>query len=280
MATDEENRLITERRAKLQRLREAGNAYPNDFRRDALADELLAAYESHSAESLAAHAAHGERRGPPDGQARHGRHELREAPGPLGADSAHAQARSARRDALWRVQEVGRGRHRCGARRAHQDEDRRAVDRRRRAAAAREVAAAAAGEVARHHGCRDEAAAALCRPDHERGDARGVPPPQRVDPLHPQFSRCARLHRGRDADDAADPGRRGGAAVRDASQCARRDAVFAYRAGALFEAPAWSAASSACTSSIACSATRDCRRGTTPSSRCSSSIRPTPVRAI
>jgi lysyl-tRNA synthetase class 2 len=46
--------LIAERRAKLQRLREAGNAYPNDFRRDALADELRAAYESHSAESLAA----------------------------------------------------------------------------------------------------------------------------------------------------------------------------------------------------------------------------------
>ena len=50
----QENRLIAERRAKLQRLREAGNAYPNDFHRDALADELHAAYQSHSAESLAA----------------------------------------------------------------------------------------------------------------------------------------------------------------------------------------------------------------------------------
>jgi lysyl-tRNA synthetase class 2 len=50
----QENRLIVERRAKLQRLREAGSAYPNDFRRDALADELLAAFESHSAEALAA----------------------------------------------------------------------------------------------------------------------------------------------------------------------------------------------------------------------------------
>jgi lysyl-tRNA synthetase class 2 len=49
-----ENRLIAERRAKLAKLREAGSAYPNDFRRDALADELLAAYESRSAESLAA----------------------------------------------------------------------------------------------------------------------------------------------------------------------------------------------------------------------------------
>jgi lysyl-tRNA synthetase, class II len=49
-----ENRLIAERRAKLARLREVGTAYPNDFHRNALADELLAAYQSHSAESLAA----------------------------------------------------------------------------------------------------------------------------------------------------------------------------------------------------------------------------------
>jgi lysyl-tRNA synthetase, class II len=49
-----ENRLVAERRAKLAKLRETGNAYPNDFRRDALADELLAAYRSHTAEQLAA----------------------------------------------------------------------------------------------------------------------------------------------------------------------------------------------------------------------------------
>jgi lysyl-tRNA synthetase class 2 len=49
-----ENRLIAERRAKLARLREAGPAFPNDFRRDALADELLRAYQAHTAESLAA----------------------------------------------------------------------------------------------------------------------------------------------------------------------------------------------------------------------------------
>jgi lysyl-tRNA synthetase class 2 len=51
---EQENRLVAERRAKLARLRESGNAYPNDFRRDALADELLAAYQSHSMEALAA----------------------------------------------------------------------------------------------------------------------------------------------------------------------------------------------------------------------------------
>jgi lysyl-tRNA synthetase class 2 len=37
---NEENKLIAERRTKLARLREAGVAYPNDFRRDALAGQL------------------------------------------------------------------------------------------------------------------------------------------------------------------------------------------------------------------------------------------------
>ena len=40
----DENKLIAERRAKLQKLRGAGAAFPNDFRRDALADQLLTAY--------------------------------------------------------------------------------------------------------------------------------------------------------------------------------------------------------------------------------------------
>src|SRR5688572_16893586 len=40
----DENKLIAERRAKLDKLREAGPAFPNDFRRDALADQLLTAY--------------------------------------------------------------------------------------------------------------------------------------------------------------------------------------------------------------------------------------------
>jgi len=40
----DENKLIAERRAKLDRLRAKGQAFPNDFRRDALADQLLTAY--------------------------------------------------------------------------------------------------------------------------------------------------------------------------------------------------------------------------------------------
>jgi lysyl-tRNA synthetase class 2 len=40
----DENKLIAERRAKLDALRASGPAFPNDFRRDALADQLSTAY--------------------------------------------------------------------------------------------------------------------------------------------------------------------------------------------------------------------------------------------
>jgi len=50
----DENHLIAERRAKLAKLREQGNAFPNDFRRNALAEHLLTAYGSRSAEALEA----------------------------------------------------------------------------------------------------------------------------------------------------------------------------------------------------------------------------------
>ncbi|HQY37477.1 MAG TPA: lysine--tRNA ligase, partial [Pseudomonadota bacterium] len=43
------NKLIAERRGKLAALRDAGNAYPNDFRPDATAGELQAAFEGHDA---------------------------------------------------------------------------------------------------------------------------------------------------------------------------------------------------------------------------------------
>ncbi len=49
----DENKLIAERRAKLAALREAGNAFPNDFRRTAFAGELHADYEQQTKEALA-----------------------------------------------------------------------------------------------------------------------------------------------------------------------------------------------------------------------------------
>ena len=54
MSEPEENRLIAERRAKLAGLRQRGSAFPNDFRRDAHAAELLAAYADRDAAWLEA----------------------------------------------------------------------------------------------------------------------------------------------------------------------------------------------------------------------------------
>ena len=56
MNDSDENHLIAERRAKLAKLRERGNAFPNDFRRNALAGDLTTAYGAKSAEALEAEA--------------------------------------------------------------------------------------------------------------------------------------------------------------------------------------------------------------------------------
>ena len=48
----DENALIAERRAKLDRLRESGNPFPNDFRRNALAEELQQTYGALDGERL------------------------------------------------------------------------------------------------------------------------------------------------------------------------------------------------------------------------------------
>ena len=47
-----ENKLIAERRRKLDALREGGNPYPNNFHRNALADELHHMYGAHENETL------------------------------------------------------------------------------------------------------------------------------------------------------------------------------------------------------------------------------------
>jgi lysyl-tRNA synthetase class 2 len=50
--TQDENALIAERRRKLGLLREGGNAFPNSFRRNALAEELQLSYGKHEDEHL------------------------------------------------------------------------------------------------------------------------------------------------------------------------------------------------------------------------------------
>ena len=52
MSHEEEHTLIAERRRKLSEMRSAGNAYPNDFRQEALADELHSQYGDQSGEAL------------------------------------------------------------------------------------------------------------------------------------------------------------------------------------------------------------------------------------
>ncbi len=54
----EEHELIAERRRKLQKLRDSGNAYPNDFRRNALAEELHQSFGKHTDEHLRQEAIH------------------------------------------------------------------------------------------------------------------------------------------------------------------------------------------------------------------------------
>lgn len=54
MNTVDENHLITERRDKLKKIREIGNAFPNDFRRENLAGELQKQYEGIDKETLTA----------------------------------------------------------------------------------------------------------------------------------------------------------------------------------------------------------------------------------
>ena len=49
----DENKLIAERRTKLDALKEQGNAYPNDFRRNAIAEELHQTFHTHDNDALA-----------------------------------------------------------------------------------------------------------------------------------------------------------------------------------------------------------------------------------
>ncbi|GAB5415587.1 MAG: lysine--tRNA ligase [Congregibacter sp.] len=52
ISAEDENKLIAERRAKLQQLRERGSAFPNDFRRSATAGQLQKEFADHDKASL------------------------------------------------------------------------------------------------------------------------------------------------------------------------------------------------------------------------------------
>jgi len=52
LTAEDENKLIAQRREKLAALRELGTAFPNDFRRDSLAEGLHGLYSDKTAEEL------------------------------------------------------------------------------------------------------------------------------------------------------------------------------------------------------------------------------------
>ncbi len=54
ISAEDENKFIAQRREKLNNLRNQGNAFPNDFRRDSYATDLHQAYDSKSREELEA----------------------------------------------------------------------------------------------------------------------------------------------------------------------------------------------------------------------------------
>ena len=231
----DENQIIAERRGKLAARRAQGQAYPNDFRRDALASDLHARYDGESNEALEAKAITVTRRRPHDAEARDGQGLLRHAAGHVRAHPALRHRRRRGTGEARRLQALGPGRHRRRHGDAVQDAHRRAVDQDERRAAAGQVAAAAAGEVPRHDRPGAALPPALRRPHHQLAVARRVRQALADRAGDPRVLRRARLPRGRDADDASDPRRRGGAPVRDASQCARHGALPAHRTRALPE---------------------------------------------
>ena len=134
---------------------------------------------------------------------------------------------------------MGHRRHRRRGRPADAHENRRVVGEGRCAASADEESAAAAGQMARIGRCRTALSPAVCRSDRHAGIAACVRVAVAHDRLHAAVagSAAAAIHGSRNADDARDPRRRHGAAVRDASQRARYRSVPARCAGAVSEAP-------------------------------------------
>ena len=232
----DENQIIAERRAKLAELRASGSPFPNDFRREHLAGDLHRALRRADQGGAGAEGRARRGRRPDDAEARHGQGELRDPPGHDRADPGVRLQRRDRRGSARGVQALGSRRHPRRRRHALQDPHRRADGQCSARPPPRQGAAAAAREVSRPRRPGAEVPEPLSRPDHERGGAPHVRGPQPPDPGDPRVHDRPGLPRGRDADDAADPGRRRGAAVRDASQRARHDALSPDRARAVSEA--------------------------------------------
>ena len=237
MTDSDENHLIAERRAKLAKLRERGSGVSERFSPQCACPRPAGGPRAE--ERRGARGGGDPRAASPAACAPSASWARRASPSSRTASGAiqiFLQQRDARR-LLRRVQELGRRRRDRRRRHAVPHQDRRAVGARGSAGAAHQVAAAAARQVARHRRHGAALPAALRRPDHERGQPAGVRDALADRALPARVSRCARLSRGGNADAASDSGRRGGAALQDAPQCARPRHVPAHRAGAVSEAP-------------------------------------------
>ena len=272
----EVNHLIAERRAKLERLRETGNAFPNDFRRDSTSEELHVGYDAHPPEWFEAN---------PTVVTIAGRMMFKRVMGK--ASFAKLKDRTGLMQVFLQQEALG-----------ETYEDFKGWDVGDVLGAEGSLFKTRTGELS----VRVERLRLLVKslrplPDKWHGladveqryrqryldlivndDSRQVFRARtRIVQFLRSFLERARLHGGRDADDAGDPGRCRGAALRDPPQRARRRHVPAHRAGALSQAPGGRRFRAGLRDRTATSATRGCPRSTTPSSRCSSSTRPTPT---
>ena len=233
----DENQIIAERRAKLARCASTASAFPTTSAATRSPAICMRRTTAKTNEELEGQRRSRRGRRPHDAEARDGQGLLRHAAGHERA----ASSSTSRIDALgadaheafkhWDLGDiVGADRH------AVQDQDRRAVG---QGDSVRLLAKALRPLPEKFHGLTDQEQRyrqryvdLITNPEardvfeHALADRAG----------DPRVLRRARLPRSRDADDAADPRRRGGAAVRDAPQRARHGAVPAHRAGALPEA--------------------------------------------
>ena len=108
----DENQIIAERRAKLAALRAQGQAFPNDFRRDALAARPARAIRREDERGARASRHRGRGRRPDAAEARDGQGELRDDPGHDRAASSSTSRGCRRRRGARRVQALGSGRPR------------------------------------------------------------------------------------------------------------------------------------------------------------------------
>ena len=271
-----EDEQIQQRRANLAKLRELGvNAYPHRFDRTATITELVRA---HGEKDRPRARSHPHRHDDERPHSRHSQFRQGEFPGALRRPVAHPGVHQEGLAVGARLRGVPAARFRRRDRRrrasvphAHQRADDLGVANR----VSGEVPSAAAGEMAWPDRHRNPLSPALPRSHRQSRGARGVSGAQQGARGAAGVSRQPRVPRSRDADDAADCRRRDGAAVPHASQRARCRSVSADCARAVSEAARRGRPRARLRDQRGISATRAFRRGTIPSSRCSSSIRPT-----